>query len=336
MSDITLSAGVRQNLLALQNTASLLSTTQERLSTGKKVNSAQDNPANFFTSQSLNNRANDLNSLLDSIGQAQQTLSAADQGITSLTDLVQSAKSIANQALQSPLGTVNYTPVTGGTAIAADTTQATSTATVATAVGAPTVASVQATAALDATGISNLSNNDQLTFQLGSGTVFTATFTTAAGNGTTTFHTAADLTTDLNANFGPAATAVTAAGGTTLTASDVTDAFTIGGTGLAHAQTGGVGDFTTTANIEGDALTITDGAGHNASFYYVASGANAAYGTFTSAANLASAITNAASNVHANITAATAPGGDIQIDSNGSLTFGGNIGTALGLSGTVD
>ena len=102
MSDVVLSAGVRQNLLALQSTADLMSLTQNRLATGKKVNSALDNPGNFFTSQSLNNRASDLNALLDSIGQAQKTLEAADQGITSLTKLVESAKSVAKQALQAP------------------------------------------------------------------------------------------------------------------------------------------------------------------------------------------------------------------------------------------
>ena len=98
MSDIVLSAGVRQNLLSLQNTAALMSTTQNRLATGKKVNSALDNPNSFFTSQSLQIRAGDLNDLLDSIGQAQKTLEAANQGITSLTKLVQSAQSIAKQA----------------------------------------------------------------------------------------------------------------------------------------------------------------------------------------------------------------------------------------------
>src|SRR5919108_1565909 len=102
MSDVVLSAGVRQNLLALQSTADLMSITQNRLATGKKVNSALDNPGNFFTSQSLNNRASDLNALLDSIGQAQQTLKTADQGISSLTKLVESAKSIAKQARQAP------------------------------------------------------------------------------------------------------------------------------------------------------------------------------------------------------------------------------------------
>jgi len=65
-SNITLSASVRQNLLSLQSTADLMSTTQNRLATGKKVNSALDNPGNFFTAQSLNNRASDLNSLLES------------------------------------------------------------------------------------------------------------------------------------------------------------------------------------------------------------------------------------------------------------------------------
>ena len=101
-SNITLSAGVRQNLLSLQNTATLSALTQNRLATGKKVNSALDNPTNFFTSQSLSNRASDLNSLLNSIGQAQKTLEAADKGITSLTKLVESAKSIAKQARQAP------------------------------------------------------------------------------------------------------------------------------------------------------------------------------------------------------------------------------------------
>src|SRR5436190_19125251 len=111
-SNVTLSASVRQNLLSLQNTAALSSITQNRLATGKKVNSALDNPGNFFTSQSLNNRASDLNSLLDSIGQAQQTLGAADQGISSLTKLVESAKSIAKQARQaSQPGSSTYNAV---------------------------------------------------------------------------------------------------------------------------------------------------------------------------------------------------------------------------------
>lgn len=100
MSDITLSAGVRQNLLSLQNTSAELTTTQEDLATGKKVNTAFDNPTAYFTSQSLTNRANDLSALLDQIGQAQQTIDAANNGLTSLTSLLEQALSTAQQAQQ--------------------------------------------------------------------------------------------------------------------------------------------------------------------------------------------------------------------------------------------
>ncbi|EAQ36103.1 hypothetical protein NB311A_11697 [Nitrobacter sp. Nb-311A] len=104
MSDIVLSASVRQNLLSLQSTAELLSTTQTRLATGKKVNSALDNPTNFFTAAGLDSRASDINNLLDSIGNGVQVLQAANTGITSLQKLVDTAKSIANQALQATSG----------------------------------------------------------------------------------------------------------------------------------------------------------------------------------------------------------------------------------------
>ena len=104
MSAITLSSSVRQNLLSLQSTADLLSTTQNRLATGKKVNSALDNPTNYFTAQSLDNRASDINNLLDSIGNGVQILQAANTGITSLQKLVDTAKSIANQVLQTSVG----------------------------------------------------------------------------------------------------------------------------------------------------------------------------------------------------------------------------------------
>src|SRR3974390_703527 len=104
MSGIVLSASVRQNLLSLQSTASLLATTQNDLATGNKVNSALDNPTNYFTAQGLNNRASDISNLLDAIGNGVQVLQAANTGITSLQSLVDSAKSIANQVLQSPVG----------------------------------------------------------------------------------------------------------------------------------------------------------------------------------------------------------------------------------------
>ncbi|WBL76313.1 DUF1522 domain-containing protein [Bradyrhizobium xenonodulans] len=104
MSNIVLSASVRQNLLSLQSTADLLATTQQRLATGKKVNTALDNPTNFFTAQGLDNRASDISNLLDGINNGVQVLQAANTGITSLQKLIDSAKSIANQALQTTVG----------------------------------------------------------------------------------------------------------------------------------------------------------------------------------------------------------------------------------------
>ncbi|MGY4404506.1 flagellin N-terminal helical domain-containing protein [Bradyrhizobium sp. USDA 3315] len=117
MSDIILSSSVRQNLLSLQSTADLLSTTQNRLATGKKVNTALDNPTNFFTAQSLDNRASDINNLLDGIGNGVQVLQAANTGITSLQKLVDTAKSIANQVLQSPTGYTTRSQVTSTAAL---------------------------------------------------------------------------------------------------------------------------------------------------------------------------------------------------------------------------
>ncbi|GEP08796.1 flagellin [Methylobacterium gnaphalii] len=123
-SSVTLSSAVRQNLLSLQDTASLTATTQNRLATGKKVASALDNPVNFFTAQSLSARSGDLGGLLDGISNGIQTIQAANQGITSIQKLVDSAKSIASQALASKNTQTNGTATTAFAAPAADTTVA--------------------------------------------------------------------------------------------------------------------------------------------------------------------------------------------------------------------
>lgn len=104
MSDIVLSAATRSNLQSAQDTAQLLATTQTRLATGKKVNSALDSPVNFFTASGLDARASDINNVLDSISNGIQVLQAANTGITSIQKLIDSAKSVANQALQTAIG----------------------------------------------------------------------------------------------------------------------------------------------------------------------------------------------------------------------------------------
>ncbi len=333
MSDITLSTGIRQNLLSLQQTSADLTTTQEQLATGKKVNTAFDNPQSYFTSQSLTNRANDLSALLDQIGQAQQTLNAANDGLTGLTSLLEQALSTAQQAQQATLGTVAYSgPPVGTQAIGADTSQVTSTAAVST---LPTgiTASVQSSAVLNAAGFGDLAQGDTLTFKLGSGSAVTATFTTGAGGNAGTFSTEAQLASFLNGAGGIAGTtATTAAGALTLTSNDVTNNITVGGTALTDTDVPAA-DFTATAATTGSALTLSDGT-HSSTFYYVASNANAGNNTFSSITNLLTTI-NSNSLAGKYITASGAS--DLTLSSSsGSITVGGTIGTALGLTGTVD
>jgi flagellin len=99
-ADIVLTAGVRANLLQLQKTSDLITATQTKLATGKRVNTALDNPVNFFTAAGLQNRASDLGNLLDSMSNAFNTIQAANNGITSITKLVQSAQALVSQAQQ--------------------------------------------------------------------------------------------------------------------------------------------------------------------------------------------------------------------------------------------
>ena len=123
MSDITLTAGIRQNLLSLQQTSADLTTTQQALATGKAVNSAADNPSAYFTSQNLTNGANSLSSLLDQIGQGLQTINAATNGLQGITSLLQQALSTVQQAQSNPFSTAGATTgtvsLTGGAPSAA-------------------------------------------------------------------------------------------------------------------------------------------------------------------------------------------------------------------------
>ena len=97
-TDISLTAGMRNNLLALQNTSTLIGQTQNRLSTGKKVNTPLDNPTNFFAADSANARATDLTNRKDGMGEALQMVNAATAGISGITSLIQAAQGVASSA----------------------------------------------------------------------------------------------------------------------------------------------------------------------------------------------------------------------------------------------
>ncbi len=241
MAEINLSNAVRQNLLSLQNTADLLGKTQNRLSTGLKVNSALDDPTAFFTASSLNSRAGDLNRLLDSVGNAVQTVRAADDGISAITKLVENAQAIARQALQKPAGTSTTLTLTGTTTITDDTA--------ATITGS--VSGLAGTDTLDGLGFT-----DGQTITL---TIDGATTTYTASTASTA--TVADLVSGLDANANGSVT-LNGSGEIVVTASANDTDITMGGT----ATIADVGFDTTTvgatnAQIAGftDTLSITDG-----------------------------------------------------------------------------
>ncbi|MGN6410275.1 MAG: flagellin N-terminal helical domain-containing protein, partial [Nitrobacter sp.] len=256
MSDIVLSASVRQNLLSLQSTADLLSTTQNRLATGNKVNTALDNPTNFFTAQGLNNRASDINNLLDSIGNGVQVLQAANTGITSIQKLVDTAKSIANQALQTPTGysTKSEASATITGATSSNLLGGTATA----AVAASTVA---ASAYAGNEFVGDGTNNDTITID-GQTVTFDGTTdgTAAIADSTNHKYTVAEAVAKINHDLGATSSTVTAAVGTGADAGKIV---------LTNSATGTASNFTvdassTTSGADGgfgsSAVTTTNGA----------------------------------------------------------------------------
>ena len=286
MSSIVLSAAVRQNLLSLQSTADLLSTTQSRLATGKKVNTALDNPTNYFTASALDNRASDINNLLDGIGNGIQALQTANSGITSLQRLVDSAKSVTNQALQTQLGystksSVTSAAIAGATAsnllgTAADQTITTANQTNAlntpSAINAATLLSGAAntnSVVSDFTAADTIVvNGTTINFNSGGGTTGSATAGTLDIDITT--GTVGDVLTAIDAITGATASSIGAGGAISLHTG--TSPLVLSGAGLARlGLTAGTYDpsalgaktLTIGATGNGTATSITFGSGAN-------------------------------------------------------------------------
>jgi flagellin len=317
MSGIVLSASVRQNLLSLQSTADLLATTQNRLSTGKKVNTALDNPTNFFTAQSLDARAGDINSLLDGIGNGVQVLQAANTGLTSLQKLVDTAKSIANQALQSAVGYSTKSNVS------------------ATIAGATATDLRGTTTYTSATATSNVLFNG------------TAGGTTAAASGTTlggvsaslvgTAATAGDGTTALTAGITLiAATGTSATGllgnaqptdGQTLTVNGHTITFKSGSAPAGTALPAGSGVL---GNI------VTDGNGNSSVYLGVTGTPLGTVGDLLTAIDLASGVQKAVINTTNGTAAISNSSGTNAAIAGGIVTLTTGTGADLSITGEAD
>ena len=95
---ITLTAGMKANLLSLQSTSNMMELTQKRLSSGKKVMTALDDPVNYFKSKDHYDRATDLAAKKDGMAEAIKTIESANTGIESMYNLLDQMKSLAQAA----------------------------------------------------------------------------------------------------------------------------------------------------------------------------------------------------------------------------------------------
>ncbi len=191
MADINLSHAVRSNLLSLQSTAANMAKTQERLATGLKVNSALDNPTNFFTASALNSRAGDMANLLDSMSSGIKTIEAADNGIKSIVKTVETMQSTLRQARQDKSWkTESYTLDTARAAVAGDNLEFSDGAIGATPIAVAINNSTSTTAAA-LPAITGANDTDD--FTLSDGTTTTGTITLADGD------TAQDIVNKINA-----------------------------------------------------------------------------------------------------------------------------------------
>jgi flagellin len=282
MSGIVLSSSVRQNLLSLQSTADLLSTTQSRLATGKKVNTALDNPTNFFTASSLDNRASDISNLLDGISNGVQVLQAANTGITSLQKLVDSAKSVANQALQATVGystksSITTATISGATAgdlrgIGAATNAVLTGATAITTIDltGTAAANASATGTVDLTaGIADAGAGNDITFDINGQTV---TLTGGSGTGAGSTFSLNDIRTAINGTAGVGVNATDdGAGHLVLTSTGtagaadaiLTSGLAAAGLGIADGTVNGtaaVPGVARTFQVNGETVTLAAGA----------------------------------------------------------------------------
>ncbi|WFU27963.1 DUF1522 domain-containing protein [Bradyrhizobium sp. CB1717] len=323
MSNIVLSASVRQNLLSLQSTADLLATTQQRLATGKKVNTALDNPTNFFTAQGLDNRASDISNLLDGINNGVQVLQAANTGITSLQKLIDSAKSIANQALQTTVGysTKSNVSTTIPGATPADLRGTTSYA------SATAKSNVLYTGAPG--GVTPVTGTAALGASLGSSAgTFTGTAVTAVDGTTALSGTATLLGTTASTTFG-----TPPADGDTITVNGKTITFR---TGIAP------GTQPTGWGLDASGHIATDGNGNSIVYEGTPTAPGATINDVLSAIDLASGVKTAtisASAATIAVSGAAGPVGTLQVASSitaGAVTLKSSTGADLSVTGKAD
>jgi flagellin len=254
INDVSLTTGMRSNLLSLQGTVDLLNRTQSRLSSGKKVNSAIDNPVSYFASQALTARASVIDSLKDAMGQAVQTITAADKGITAITSMIEQAKGIAQSALSAAAGATTTLDGTTGVSVVGDVT-------------------------IDLSGMTQ-AQTATVTFDL-SATLTAGTSSVAIGSSTFTYTTGTLGSTNFTTAAGLAALI---SGITGYTATEDSGTITVVHASITTGAVTGAaitGQTQVNEDVTGDSITLTGGT-------VLTAGIN-----FTNASTLVTALTNA-------------------------------------------
>src|SRR5262245_20017472 len=306
MSEVVLSAGVRQNLLSLQKTAEMMSTTQNRLATGKKVNSALDNPSNFFTSVSLKARAGDLSALLDAMSNGIKTLESTDNGLKAITRTVESMQSTVRQARQD-----KSTSITPGTNSFTGTNTSTAT-------------------------------NNKISFDLGSGvSVDVSTYNSVNATVSTLTASGGTFTTDLSANGftidddgagANAPVAVTFAAGDLTRAAKITKINTALGAAGSTVHAENVGGNLRLVNATGQQIVVAESGGSTAATLGFGTGnTTSTDGTPAVSVPLTEAELAASINTNAALTGKVRA----SVDSNGDLKFDNLTTTAITITGAT-
>jgi flagellin len=268
---ITLTASIRSNLLSLNNASALLATTSERLSTGKKVNGALDNPSSFFTARGLTNRASDLTSRKDGLGQAISLLQATDKSIASITTLIEQAKATAQSAEEASSAGISTVSSVAASFVPSSETSVTSIETESYLIGTTNTKTFSQIGAggTYAAG-STMSQFTGLTLTAGDTVTFTSSgygmteLTTGAISGASTitqlvaaYNGMAGITASFNATTNDVD--IAANGGTILTGTDTANVNWIdelGGIKSSDYKTDGTAEVTTTAVVSAGAVTF--------------------------------------------------------------------------------
>lgn len=101
MVDISLTQSLRSTVATLKKVSDESAATSQRLDTGVRVQTALDDPSTYISAKSLSLHAAALDKYLERLDQGLGVIKAADNGITSITDSINTLKGVVTRAASS-------------------------------------------------------------------------------------------------------------------------------------------------------------------------------------------------------------------------------------------